>query len=249
MNYEPENEGLRAIADRVRERLADPVGVAKAAQIAERSEAYERERVSKLRAVQLEASGIPRALWGLLEEPRMTAPVAAVEAFLEADGPKSSICVLSGKKDTGKTVGASVGVFRRGGIFITAVELSQMKFEGSNLSRLKRVGCLAIDELGMEGKDQSGWLAGPFFDLIDRRCGGGLKTVITTNLDGDVFVARYMSGDLERLNRRFQTYGRFVKIEPEMPAPPPPPLPPPGQQLEVADVLARARAVAERTGP
>lgn len=129
----------------------------------------------------------------------------AVREF--AKGPLT-FCLLTGGAGSGKTIAAAEALLNSrlawdGGKawcyspsearFELATDLARMSsFDADSLKRLgrlERVPWLVIDDLGSELMNNS-W-ASNLGEIINARSSGRRKTIITTNLNGEAFRARY----------------------------------------------------------
>lgn len=166
----------------------------------------------------------PRAVRALLEHPRATKALAAVEEFLAA--PDRAFLLLVGFPGSGKTVAGCAFLrsidfepSREGsglwgsqeGEFVTAARLAVLPvFGDDNASRweaLTRRPMLVVDDLGVEAATD--WWRGRLEELIDLRYGGaGLRTVITTNLGAEQFKKHYG----ERIARRIREAGMVRSV-------------------------------------
>jgi DNA replication protein DnaC len=200
-------ERLRATLDRVWDGRQSPEyqsGAERSSAEWERIETEQRERSYE---ATLRARGVPESEWAALREPRESQAIRAVRAFV--DGP-SRILVVGGASGKGKTFAVAYAVAHYGGLFVQAGDLVAARFDRVSWDAWEAARLLAIDDLGAESKDDKGWLEADFFRLMDGRLQGGRKTLITTNLSGRDFMARYASGPLERMRRRFREQGSFV---------------------------------------
>lgn len=155
---------------------------------------------------------------------RDTAAVAIVR-----EGVHGAV-VLSGGAGSGKTVAAAWWVvsflrnpdrWRQGldehevkwrGMlpeFVTAAHLARWeRYSDAEMNRLLHSPALVIDDLGVEFSDRGGSFQATLDEVINARYGAELPTVITTNLDGAAFKARYG----ERIADRIRQTGKFCNV-------------------------------------
>lgn len=152
-----------------------------------------------------------------------TAYMSETQAMGEAQALLESgkvILVLSGERGCGKTTAASwwVAQAHKGGsqylvstraMFRDASKLArQSRYDDKGMQDLERAEALVIDDLGIEYDDKSGATRSFFDALINSRYANMLPTVITTNLNGQQFKARYG----ERVADRIREAGKFVEL-------------------------------------
>lgn len=197
------------------------------------AEDHEREQAAEKRAAEMAALarlpqlastlGVPRRCVDALTSPRETPSLAAVMGFRSAE---AAFLLLLGGAGSGKSVAASWAVcerlrdllrrnhhaeaWRAGARFVRAGELARIAiqdFDEDSREEFERwcsVSLLVVDDLGTE-RAEDRWLS-RFDELVDRRYGDRLKTIITSNLDGVAFKARYG----ERVADRIRHDGRIV---------------------------------------
>lgn len=138
---------------------------------------------------------------GALEKP------ATIGTREYASGPLT-FCLLTGGAGSGKTIAAVEALLNArmawgGGRswcyspsearFVLSSDLARLSYfeleAQQRLGRLERVPWLVIDDLGSELMTP-GW-ASNLGEIINQRNSARRKTIITTNLDGDGFRARY----------------------------------------------------------
>lgn len=135
-------------------------------------------------------AGVPaRTVDVWVSGPDATPAVESVRSWLKSG---KNFLLLLGKPGGGKTVAASQALVD-GGEFARAVELSRTSAFDKEDQRQFRMVCrtrmLVLDDLGAEML-HDGWR--PLLDeLVDVRYGDRLRTIITSNLDGQGFKARY----------------------------------------------------------
>lgn len=156
-----------------------------------------------------------RAIWGRLELPERARRVFDSRAVRETTAltavkAKFDVLVLSGGPGCGKTVGACswlrlalldhklwdtsfmAPAFRTSCRFVTAARLSRWsRYDNSAMAELLRAGRLVIDDLGSEFMDASGSYLTTLTEVITDRYDNLRPTLLTTNLDGPAFRARY----------------------------------------------------------
>ena len=171
---------------------------------------FERRSQELERKAAYEGWGIPPDKAALLSAPENTEALRAVGEFLRSP---ALFLMLVGDLGVGKTIAAWWGVAQRGGRYVTAMELVRAgSFDRDFWESLRTAPFVAIDELGMEAVDQSGWFLANLYDLLDHRLSRSRKTALLSNLDAAAFKARYCSGTMERLYERLKTQGEFVAL-------------------------------------
>lgn len=154
--------------------------------------------------------GVQREHWAHLSNPTQSYALRVVRSFMNPRSVKA-LLVLSGVGDVGKSfVGAWAAAYYRGRVVQAQDLVRANNFDEEYWASLESERVLVIDELGMETRDTKGWFDAKFYGLIDGRL--RQKTILTTNLAGEAFTARYLAGDLVRLHRRFKAHGRFVPV-------------------------------------
>ena len=143
---------------------------------------------------------------------RPTACVEAVRAFVAS---QLSILVLAGGVGSGKTVAACEAVERAGlagsSLFVKALDLVRAgTFDEDFWREVRTAKLLVVDDLGVEPLDEKGWALANLLALIDARYDDATKTILTTNLDADRFLARY-GADGGRLRDRMREAGQFFE--------------------------------------
>jgi DNA replication protein DnaC len=139
-------------------------------------------------------------------------PTNAMNVTREWLASSKAFLFLSGGVGTGKSAAAAWVCVEGRGIFVTADELSAaFGFEDSAkkmMERLKSVELLVIDDLGTEYQDKGGYFIQNLNALLNHRYGAAvLRTVVTTNIAPEDFVAKY-----ERLADRVREAGFFEVI-------------------------------------
>ncbi len=171
----------------------------------------------------LESCGIKaRAIRAVLDNPTRTPAWEQCAAMWETEG--RCFALLMGGVGTGKSVAAaslflrlskpkvvhlsSVGTFEVDGWGwgqgerVRAHELAGMSYFGADRARAQRlesVRLLAIDDLGAELLSDG--FKAQLDALLDARHDAELRTVITTNLDGATFKARYGERIADRIRQ------------------------------------------------
>lgn len=191
--------------------LCDEVDRVEAAELeAERST----RRAERITAA-IDSSGAGTRSLEAATAPKNTQALAATRAWLS--DPKQWALVLRGDVGTGKTVAACWALktvakqaetvaFRRGG---EIVRLSGFDEGARELSRLKAAGLLVIDDIGAE--QLTDWGRSLLSELLDTRCEGRLRTVLTANPTWDELVKRLGSRIVDRL----RDGGRVVELSGE----------------------------------
>lgn len=140
-----------------------------------------------------------------------TTPLAAVREWVGTD---AGLLVLSGHVGTGKTLAAAWGLYEwwttsaprnpwgnrvlaDGRHWVAAQHLARMAAWSQELSELEQRGMLVVDDIGEE--DATPKALAIVSGLLTARISEGLRTIITTNLDGATFRARYGERLIDRL--------------------------------------------------
>lgn len=209
---------------RLEERAADPDWQAEQeALIAERKARVERQlRLCQRELVDrldLPPAAVELAMGADLTQTR------ALKALEEAAASK--VVVLSGAPGCGKTVAAVAWLVSeiqnparwqgdgmwtfigRPPMFVTAARLARYpRYDDEAMARLLRAGRLVVDDMGVEFMDERGSYSALLDELVNERYARRLSTVLTTNLDGAAFKARYG----ERIADRIREAGKFVSL-------------------------------------
>jgi hypothetical protein len=72
-------------------------------------------------------------------------------------------------------------------------------FNPEAMNRMQKARLLVVDDLGSEPEDRSGYMSAALFQVVNRRWGHRLKTIITTNLTPSAFKKRYGERAVNRL--------------------------------------------------
>lgn len=187
----------------------------------ERARQEERKREElNTKARRLVAAGVPvkdvrRVLAGSMEQ---TSPLGRLSS---PESGERLILALSGPPGIGKTTAAAWWLLeghRRSSTdwvqttadrFVTAAELARWpRYDEGRMRDLSRARALVIDDLGVEYADKRGAFTSMVDEVINLRYGNELPTLITTNLPGAEFKARYG----ERLADRIREVGEFMEL-------------------------------------
>lgn len=162
-------------------------------------------------AKELVSKGVPKRTAKAAGDPAKTQATECVESF---DKSEDDTLVLSGPCGTGKSVSAAhwLGMHERGGLFVAASALSAMsdfnEADRHKMKELRRTRWLVVDDIGQEFSDKREFSSQRMADLIKTRHDDMLKTIITTNLTGQEFGARYG----ERIVSRLMEGGRWDSL-------------------------------------
>ncbi len=198
-------------------RETDPAHIAERAQRAEMAKAD----VIRRQHDTFVASGVPARFVEIVE-----AGIGQTEATEAAWQVIDGVAVLSGDPGCGKTVAACAwlrdlivrpgavvaleGYRGRQPLFVTSARLSRWdRYDNEQMNRLLKADRLVIDDVGSEFADVKGNFNAILDELVSDRHGNRRPLIITTNLDGDAFKARYD----ERIADRIREVGRFVSIK------------------------------------
>lgn len=152
--------------------------------------------------------GVPRVLAAVLVDEALQ-PSAAVDALRECH---RDTLVLAGHEGSGRSQAAAVWIFEgeSPSIFAFAHELVRLRNDSPH-DRRRWKACvsarvLAVDDVGLEDRPaRSKALLG---ELLARRVGAGLRTVLTTPLSGPRFKARYGDEVWDQITSK----GRFHEL-------------------------------------
>jgi DNA replication protein DnaC len=127
-------------------------------------------------------------------EPTECPALTEVQKFMDAD--QGTFLVLSGTVGTYKSGSAAWALTKHPGVYVRAAKLGTLALEkgdeGADRYHYVRVApLLVLDDLGGEYLSDRGWFERVLTSLCDERYGSMLKTVITTNLDGEAFKKAY----------------------------------------------------------
>ena len=202
---------LAETVERAKARYSDPEFTARLADVEKRVADLEAREVLRHRADRLKRTGIPEAVWGLLDAPQATDAFHATAEFLREAVESGRFLVLAGPAGRGKTVAACWGVWHRGGRYLMAQELVRLStFDREIWEELAGVPLLALDDLGSErGNDE---FDANLYEFLDRRHRRLRKTVICTNLTATDFRKRYAAGAMGRLHSRITSAGEWVNL-------------------------------------
>lgn len=158
---------------------------------------------------QLLAYGFPKRAVKSIQ--RGITPVPAITRLRDAVGDDLGVCVLSGPKGSGKTVGATWwAAQRRGRVgFIRASTFATTSRYQDREARAELLAHpLVLDDLGAEYVDAKGSFLTDLDELLDTFYGDMRPLVITTNCTGDEFRKRYG----ERIADRLRECGRWISL-------------------------------------
>lgn len=170
----------------------------------------------------LSEAGVPMRCVDVLGVARETPALLAVKRFV--DGAET-FCLLLGAAGSGKSVGSCWAVqdaiypevfreperpYRRKPLarFMRAADMARMSAYGQEAERefegMCSISLLVLDDMGTERPSDT-WLA-LLDELVDRRYGDRLKTILTSNLDAEAFKRRYG----ERISDRIRHDGVVI---------------------------------------
>lgn len=160
----------------------------------------------------------------------------AVTRVREFASSTAAVLVMSGRPGCGKSVAACLwlleGRYRPKAVasrsdhvwdqevlrkvsrrWVSAVDLARAGSFGDAVEDTwrpaEKAELLVVDDLGQEMLDTKGWALGNMVALLCRRFDEGLRTVVTTNMCGADWKARYCSSDGGRLADRLAQGGEF----------------------------------------
>ncbi len=201
--------GLAAVLAKLETVIVDDEAVAERERgIAQR----EADRASAERALRIARSGIgldPKSraaiVSGALDLEFGKSMRAVVRWLGREDVP--SVLVLRGGTGAGKTVAAGWALARRGG-YLRSVSQIVWTWQSNTVraieERERLAGCelLVIDDVGTEKKRDTEALVEALRDLLELRQREGARTLVTTNLSREAWLARYPDERVEsRLSR------------------------------------------------
>jgi DNA replication protein DnaC len=155
-------------------------------------------------------------------ERAISGDMSETQALVEARGALELdlvLLVLSGLRGCGKTTAAAWWLVQRRPPskyvrtdvprFVDATALARWpKYDNDQMFELERASALVVDDLGVEYDDKGGAFRSFLDGLVNARYAACLPTLITTNLRGDEFKARYG----ERIADRIRESGRYVEL-------------------------------------
>ncbi len=170
-----------------------------------------REREQRLSVLQ--RWGVPRRAMRHLHPSRLqeTPPLGAVRAWASSQARDRWGLVLSSGPGSGKSVAAAWWLLQRSeGLqpgkksertvprWVTGGYLVRASSYDGSMEELAK-GALVIDDLGVEYADRGGHFQARLDELLDERYRQERQTLITTNLNGADFRARYGARVVDRL--------------------------------------------------
>lgn len=180
---------------------------------AEWSVAMEEER-RKNSIARLQYRGVPPRVAVVLAFAKKTEACDAVAAWKKGS---LTFLVLAGGVGCGKTVAACVNPPEEGFLFVDALELVKAGLYGDKAEAFwesaQKAKLLVLDDLGTEPRDEKGYAACAFEDLMNKRYNSMRKTILTTNLTAEAFKARYCEGSGGgRFGDRLRECGDWVAL-------------------------------------
>jgi DNA replication protein DnaC len=129
---------------------------------------------------------------------------------LDHHGDHPGIIVLSGERGSGKTVAAAWWALRRtrGTAFVRAAEFARTSRYDDARKRWTDHHALVLDDLGAEYADAKESFVSDLDELIDIFYSDLRRLIVTTNMDGASFGARYG----ERIIDRLAECGRWFQL-------------------------------------
>lgn len=138
-----------------------------------------------------------------------------VATFGEPQRGQRHVLVLEGGVGAGKSTAGTWWALRHGGN--SPMYIRSATFEGEGRydkdfrARLREASSIVLDDLGAEFKDGKGNLVAALDELIDTVYSRRLRTVITTNLTKEQFVARY-GPEGERMRSRLRGCSHWSSV-------------------------------------
>lgn len=139
--------------------------------------------------------GVPEVFHALLLDGKLepTQALTLVEELLAGNG---RLLIMSGKAGCGKSQAAGFALSRRSGLWVHAPDLARPQpkeeVESGNVleERMRAAGLLVLDDVGLE-HSPGGFAAARIADVLVHREAARRPTIVTTNLSGDEFAAKY----------------------------------------------------------
>jgi DNA replication protein DnaC len=163
------------------------------------------------RARVMREAGFPERAMLAAEAADMAAP--ALEAMrVRFGGDDRTIVVLAGAAGIGKTVAAcwwTLNRSERAPRFVRATTFAAAsRYQRAERADWLSAGVLVLDDLGSEYADAKGSLLTDLDELVDAFYGDRRHLIITTNVPGREFPARYG----ERIASRIREAGRWIEM-------------------------------------
>lgn len=188
---------------------------------AQRAEEHAREEMTRNDRqfyADLVMAGVPeRALDALVGHIIATEAMQWLADELRKPAP-TELVVLSGTPGVGKTVAAAAWLISgvmdprrgaRGVRWVQAAELARgYAYEQEAMAGILQARRLVIDDLGVEFMDAAGRYLATLDEIVAKRHGRRLPTLLTTNCKAETFKQRYQ----DRIASRVNETGRFVQF-------------------------------------
>lgn len=154
------------------------------------------------------AREVPRPPRGWFAERQEEADLAE-QATMMADrwisADQCKLFVLYGGVGAGKSFAAAWALAGIGnGLWVSARTVDNLEAWKEVQHRAHHIPLLVLDDLGTERQSESQWGTEQLASLLTGRLDAGLRTIVTTNLDGTAMTARYGARLRSRLNLRPQ---------------------------------------------
>lgn len=147
----------------------------------------------------------PRAWFAERQEEAEQAEQAALMADRWIAAEQCILFVMYGGVGVGKSFAAAWTVAGIGnGLWLSARTVDNLEAWKEIQHRAHTVPLLVVDDLGTERVSESQWGTEQLASLLTGRIDAGLRTVVTTNLDGTAMTKRYGDRLRSRLNLRPQ---------------------------------------------
>lgn len=138
---------------------------------------------------------IPESFWPILDNPGDTKALGDVKDWLHGG---KLFGVFAGEKGLGKSLALAYAIDQHGGYYAEAIQAVRVGLFDDDWDKLSVPVFLALDELGMEPRDDKGWIESRFYRLMSWRYQTNRRTLLATNLGYEAFRTRYGTGPLER---------------------------------------------------
>ena len=166
--------------------------------------------------------GIPKRIIDTMTSEILETPaMLAISEFLTK--PKEAWCiVLAGPKGCGKSTAAGFYLWSKTMSSLASPPKTRRWWTASRLARVSgynqdfepliQVPTMVIDDLGVEYLDKNGYFSHRLDEIIDERYSNYRPTIITTNLNGRDFRARYGDRVIDRIREGFPYGGKYIEI-------------------------------------
>jgi len=150
-------------------------------------------------------AGVPAGFWAKALEPQAKEPIRLVLKLLEGGG---TLLVLSGGTGCGKSTACAHALSKKAGLWVHGPDLAKPDFTDPDEygvrrqtldERMREAGLLVLDDVGIE-HSPGGYAASRITDVLEHREANRRPSIVTTNLTGEEFKAKYGQRLASRLN-------------------------------------------------